>query len=66
MGVLQGAERFDHTRGYRFSTYVQYWIRKSMSKLVARHARGIQIPVSSFPTCKLIFQKTCQFELVCG
>ncbi|WCJ29547.1 RNA polymerase sigma factor sigC [Euphorbia peplus] len=43
-GVLQGAERFDHTRGYRFSTYVQYWIRKSMSKLVARHARGIQIP----------------------
>ncbi|KAF3446708.1 hypothetical protein FNV43_RR11888 [Rhamnella rubrinervis] len=46
LGVLQGAERFDHTRGYRFSTYVQYWIRKSMSKLVARHARGIQIPCS--------------------
>ncbi|XP_065850604.1 RNA polymerase sigma factor sigC [Euphorbia lathyris] len=44
LGVLQGAERFDHTRGYRFSTYVQYWIRKSMSKLVALHARGIQIP----------------------
>lgn len=44
LGVLQGAERFDHTRGYRFSTYVQYWIRKSMSTLVARHARGIQIP----------------------
>lgn len=44
VGVLQGAERFDHTRGYRFSTYVQYWIRKSMSKIVTRHARGIQIP----------------------
>ncbi|KAJ9183534.1 hypothetical protein P3X46_007376 [Hevea brasiliensis] len=44
LGVLQGAERFDHTRGYRFSTYVQYWIRKSMSKIVTRHARGIQIP----------------------
>ncbi|EXB75636.1 RNA polymerase sigma factor rpoD [Morus notabilis] len=43
-GVLQGAERFDHTRGYRFSTYVQYWIRKSMSQLVARHARGILVP----------------------
>lgn len=48
VGVLQGAERFDHTRGYRFSTYVQYWIRKSMSKIVTRHARGIQIPVCSF------------------
>lgn len=47
VGVLQGAERFDHTRGYKFSTYVQYWIRKSISKMVARHARGIKIP------CKL-------------
>ncbi|XAR69277.1 hypothetical protein NMG60_11000806 [Bertholletia excelsa] len=43
-GVLQGAVRFDHTRGYRFSTYVQYWIRKSMSTFVARHSRGIRIP----------------------
>eukprot|EP00262_Sarcandra_glabra_P021788 TRINITY_DN9348_c0_g1_i2.p1 TRINITY_DN9348_c0_g1~~TRINITY_DN9348_c0_g1_i2.p1 ORF type:complete len:474 (+),score=68.56 TRINITY_DN9348_c0_g1_i2:129-1550(+) len=46
MGVLQGAERFDPLRGYRFSTYVQYWIRKSMSTFVARHSRGIQIPVT--------------------
>lgn len=44
LGLLQGAERFDPSRGYRFSTYVQYWIRKSMSRLVARHARGIKIP----------------------
>ncbi|GMN40034.1 hypothetical protein TIFTF001_009264 [Ficus carica] len=44
LGVLQGAERFDHTRGCRFSTYVQYWIRKSMSQVVARHARGILVP----------------------
>ncbi|KAI3468161.1 hypothetical protein Pfo_024824 [Paulownia fortunei] len=43
-GVLQGAERFDQSRGYKFSTYVQYWIRKSMSTLVARHARGVRIP----------------------
>ncbi|KAH9799824.1 RNA polymerase sigma factor sigC [Citrus sinensis] len=48
VGVLQGAERFDHTRGYKFSTYVQYWIRKSISKMVARHARGIKIPVPLF------------------
>ncbi|XP_057480991.1 RNA polymerase sigma factor sigC [Actinidia eriantha] len=43
-GVLQGAIRFDHTKGYRFSTYVQYWIRKSMSTWVERHSRGIRIP----------------------
>ncbi|GER56108.1 RNA polymerase sigma factor rpoD, partial [Striga asiatica] len=44
MGVLNGAEKFDRTRGYKFSTYVQYWIRKSMSTLVAKHGRGVRIP----------------------
>ncbi|KAL5184998.1 RNA polymerase sigma factor sigC [Glycine soja] len=46
VGVLQGAERFDSTRGYIFSTYVQYWIRKSILRVVARYARGIVIPWS--------------------
>ncbi|CAH2064196.1 unnamed protein product [Thlaspi arvense] len=50
VGVLQGAERFDHTRGYKFSTYVQYWIRKSMSMMVSRHARGVHIPSSIIRT----------------
>lgn len=45
-GLLQGAVRFDHKRGYKFSTYVQHWIRKSMSKFVEQHSRGIQIPAS--------------------
>ncbi|KAK9102255.1 hypothetical protein Sjap_019509 [Stephania japonica] len=46
LGVLQGSQRYDNTRGYQFSTYVQYWIRKAMSKLVAQHSRGIQIPIN--------------------
>lgn len=54
-GVLQGAERFDQSRGYKFSTYVQYWIRKSMSMLVARHARGVRIPVCDFSPCDIIY-----------
>lgn len=47
VGVLQGAGRFDSSRGYKFSTYVQYWIRKSILRVVARYARGIVIPVCS-------------------
>ncbi|KFK34637.1 hypothetical protein AALP_AA5G171900 [Arabis alpina] len=54
VGVLQGAERFDHTRGYKFSTYVQYWIRKSMSMIVSRHARGVHIPSSIIRTMSQI------------
>ncbi|XP_031737166.1 RNA polymerase sigma factor sigC isoform X2 [Cucumis sativus] len=46
LGVLQGVERFDPKRGFRISTYIQYWIRKSMSRVVARNSRGIQIPRS--------------------
>ncbi|XP_015935010.1 RNA polymerase sigma factor sigC [Arachis duranensis] len=46
IGVLQGAVRFDYTRGYRFSTYVQYWIRKSISRMVERYAREIVVPWS--------------------
>ncbi|KAG9145597.1 hypothetical protein Leryth_021545 [Lithospermum erythrorhizon] len=53
-GVLQGAERFDDTRGYKFSTYVQYWIRKSMSTLVSQHARGIRIPMTLSSAIKKI------------
>lgn len=45
VGVLQGAEKFDRTRGYKFSTYVQYWIKKSLLMLLSRHAREIRIPV---------------------
>ncbi|KAG7560774.1 RNA polymerase sigma-70 region 3 [Arabidopsis thaliana x Arabidopsis arenosa] len=54
VGVLPGAERFDHTRGYKFSTYVQYWIRKSMSMMVSRHARGVHIPSSIIRTINQI------------
>ncbi|XP_071705036.1 RNA polymerase sigma factor sigC isoform X1 [Rutidosis leptorrhynchoides] len=46
VGVLQGAERFDRTRGYKFSTYVQYWIKKSLLMLLSRHAREIRIPLT--------------------
>ncbi|CAL9049747.1 RNA polymerase sigma factor sigC-like [Musa acuminata AAA Group] len=45
VGVLNGAERFDMKKGNRFSTYVQYWIRKSILAMVARHSRMIQVPV---------------------
>nr|AKC88702.1 sigma factor [Pelargonium x hortorum] len=44
LGVLEGAKRFDHNRGCKFSTYVQYWIRKSILKMVAESNKHIHIP----------------------
>ncbi|KAJ9555759.1 hypothetical protein OSB04_010373 [Centaurea solstitialis] len=46
VGVLQGAERFDRSRGYKFSTYVQYWIKKSLLMFLSRHSREIRIPLT--------------------
>ncbi|KAK1367827.1 RNA polymerase sigma factor sigC [Heracleum sosnowskyi] len=54
IGVLQGAERFDHTRGCKFSTYIQYWIRKSILMLVERNCRGVKIPYALSKTMKKI------------
>ncbi|KAM3300697.1 hypothetical protein ACQJBY_041619 [Aegilops geniculata] len=44
MGVLDGAERFDSSRGCKFSTYVKYWIRKPMLALLAENSGVIQLP----------------------
>nr|AKC88686.1 sigma factor [Geranium incanum] len=44
LGVLEGAKRFDPERGCKFSTYIQYWIRKSMSAMATRCNRDVHIP----------------------
>nr|AKC88683.1 sigma factor [Erodium texanum] len=44
LGVLEGAKRFDPNRGCQFSTYVQFWIRRSMSTTVAQSTRDVNIP----------------------
>ncbi|KAH1213281.1 RNA polymerase sigma factor sigC [Glycine max] len=59
VGVLQGAGRFDSSRGYKFSTYVQYWIRKSILRVVARYARGIVIPIQKARKAMKCMHKKC-------
>src|ERR1041384_6504103 len=45
VGLMRATQKFDYKRGFRFSTYATWWIRRSISRAIAEHSRSIHIPV---------------------
>eukprot|EP00518_Triparma_eleuthera_P000580 CAMPEP_0182458810 /NCGR_PEP_ID=MMETSP1319-20130603/4065_1 /TAXON_ID=172717 /ORGANISM="Bolidomonas pacifica, Strain RCC208" /LENGTH=400 /DNA_ID=CAMNT_0024657567 /DNA_START=185 /DNA_END=1387 /DNA_ORIENTATION=+ len=66
MGLLEAADRFDPSKGFKFCTYASYWIRQRVSRSIADHSRVIRLPVHVHATLGNVAKTTKTMTLELG